>query len=337
MPQVRPDRSKPRIRHAFTLIELLVVIAIIAVLIALLLPAVQQAREAARRTQCKNHLKQMGIALHNYHDTHGAFPPGYTQINLSGLGGFQGHSAHYCLLPFLDQANLWNTFNVLVPFSNKSTVAGAKSAATIPMFLCPSDPGASGLSPWAANGTFYGKTSYRLNGGTRPVFATSSTNDGVFMCVGPAARKASSAPIGSTIKIPEVTDGLTNTIAFGEHYFIDDNFDTFVAWNSSTLLRDWSWWYPGGGDNGLQDIMCGAFAPVGYMTPFRLGGSGAPGSQSAWYIFQDRRISAIGSAHTGGAHVTLGDGSVRFLSNSMSQITLQYMCVRNDGNIVGEF
>ncbi len=324
------------VKRGFTLIELLVVIAIIGVLVSILLPAVQQAREGARRAQCQNHMKQLGLAVHNYHDTHGTFPMGFTQENIRGT--YQGHSAFYYIMPFIDQTTLWNTFDSSIPINNRVAASSPRVKAAVPVsiYLCPSDPGAQGLALY--NGQYqYAKTSYRLNGGSRPVFATSATNDGVFMCVGPAARQASTAPLGTAVAIAEVTDGTTNTIAFGEHYLTDDNFDTFVSWNSNSLLKDWSWYYPAGGDNGLQDIMCGAFAPVGYMTPFKMGQPGAPTSQSAWYVYQDMRINAIGSAHTGGANVTLCDGSVRFISNSLSQTLLTYLCKRADKQILGEF
>jgi prepilin-type processing-associated H-X9-DG protein len=239
-------------------------------------------------------------------------------------------------IPYIDQANLWQTFDVLHPINNKSTTAGLLAAATVPVYLCPSDPGAVGLATYT-DGTMYGKICYRLNGGSRPVFATSSTNDGVFMAVGPGARKAKTAPLGTTVKIANITDGLTNTLLFGEHSLIDNNFDSFISFNSNSLLKDWSWWYPAGGDNGLQDFMCGSFAPVGYLTPFAKGAPGAPTVSSAWFTFQDMRISAIGSAHVGGANVTLCDGSVRFVSNSLSQIVLGNLCVRGDGNVVGDF
>lgn len=334
----RPNPNQRAIKNvrAFTLIELLVVIAIIAVLIALLLPAVQQAREAARRTQCKNNMKQLGLALHNYHDVHNILPPGYTQEN---NGGYQGHSALYFLLPYFEQANLWSTFNANKPLTNKTTSAGVLAASVIPVFLCPSDPGSEGLSSYVSGGNIYlhGKTCYRMNAGSRPFFATSSSNDGVFMCLGPAARKASTAPVGTATKIANLTDGLTNTIAFGEHSLYDPNFDTFITWNSNSALKDWAWWYPAGGDNGIQDLFCGSFSAVGYNTPFKKGDPGAPGSQSAWYTYQDMRLNAIGSMHTGGANVTLCDGSVRFVSNSMSQITLGYLCQRADGNVTGEY
>lgn len=333
----QPTREKDvlRIRRAFTLIELLVVIAIIAVLIALLLPAVQQAREAARRAQCQNNMKQLGLAIHNYNDTHSSMPPGFTQANQGGK--FQGHSAFFYILPYIEQANLWMTFDVNNPINNKSTTPGILAATPVSTYLCPSEPGAIGLALYPPDGTQYGKTCYRLNGGSRPIYATSATNDGVFMAIGPSARKATSAPIGRTTRFEYITDGMTNTIAFGEHSLTDKNFDTFLSWNSNSLIKDWSWWYPAGGDAGLGDFMCGSFAPVGYTTPFKLGDAGAPTSSGGWYVYQDMRLSAIGSMHPGGANVTLCDGSVRFLSNSMSQVILTYLCQCADGNVVGEF
>ena len=136
-------------QRGFTLIELLVVIAIIAILIALLLPAVQQAREAARRSTCKNNLKQIGLAMHNYHETFGMFPPGYVEEILPSNGGVvvdnEGHWAwNAMLLPYMDQAPLYNQLNVgTVPVSTMLNNATARSSMQKPMpaFRCPSDSG----------------------------------------------------------------------------------------------------------------------------------------------------------------------------------------------------
>jgi prepilin-type N-terminal cleavage/methylation domain-containing protein len=162
-----PSRH-PRRPRGFTLIELLVVIAIIAVLIALLLPAVQQAREAARRTQCKNSLKQIGLGLHNYLSTHSVFPFG-KGASYSGVPVYARWSQHAMILPYIDQAPLYNTldFNYppetpgmggVTPFMPASTNAsGANAVASrtvIPAFMCPSDLGVS--DPWRAQNNYAG-------------------------------------------------------------------------------------------------------------------------------------------------------------------------------------
>jgi prepilin-type N-terminal cleavage/methylation domain-containing protein/prepilin-type processing-associated H-X9-DG protein len=325
-------------RSAFTLIELLVVIAIIATLVAILLPAVQQAREAARRSSCKNNLKQLALAVHNYHDVANAFPPGFTQQRNSGT--YQGSSAFYYILPYIEQSNLYETFNDKVPIQNRTNQAGRLAAARIQTYLCPSDSGAGeGISSDDSAGNIFGLTSYRLNGGSRPIFATSATNDGVFMTLGPDARKAASAPVGIAVKMRDVTDGLSSTILFGEKDNTDKNFETFTdaGWTSGSNCAEWSRWFPASGDAGNSNLYCGSFAPVGYQIPWARGQAGAPGSQSAWYTFQDQRLSAIGSDHKGGAQIALCDGSVQFISDSLSQAVLGNLCRRADGQIVGEF
>ena len=332
-----------RSRRAFTLVELLVVIAIIGILIGMLLPAVQQVREAARRTACANNVRQLALAAMNYESAFQEFPPGLEQENLSlsgGLGGFQGHSVFYFLLPYVEQNNVFNAMDADVPKANRdATSDGIRAAATIPVFICPSDQLPDSAVPFPSTGTpteFYGATSYRANGGERPIFATSATNDGMFMATGPAARKASDAPIGVEVEIGSVQDGTSNTIMFGEFYHFDPNFDTFTdaGWTSGSKIVGWSRWYPSGGDAGLANIMAGAFAPINYEIPWAHGEPGAPGSRGAWFIFQDQRLSSYGSGHSGGANFAFGDGSTTFLRETVSQEILRLQCERADGQVI---
>lgn len=336
-------------RHnGFTLVELLVVIAIIGILIGMLLPAVQSVREAARRTSCANNIRQLALACHNYESALGEFPPGMEQEFLtadevgSEFAGFQGHTVFYYLLPHMEQNNLFDSMDRNVPKANRVfRIEDGRAGTVIDSLRCPSDllpDGPDRFEASSGNTEFYGQTSYRANGGERPIFARESTNDGVFMATGPDARKDCSAPDGREVGFREMSDGSSNTIVFGEFYHVDPNFDTFTArgWTNGSPIAGWSRWYPGGGDIGLANIMGGAFAPMNYRIPWADGEPGAPGSQQAWWFFQDQRLSSFGSGHPAGANIALGDGSTRFFSETISQNVLRQLCQRADGEVISE-
>jgi prepilin-type processing-associated H-X9-DG protein len=162
------------------------------------------------------------------------------------------------------------------------------------------------------------------------------------MATGSEARKATGAPPGTQVRIGDIVDGTSNTLLFGESYHRDPNFDTFTTntpagrdnWNSNNTIKGWSRWYPAGGDTGMGNLMGGAFAPINYLTPFRHGGPGAPANRNAWFVFQDQRLSAFGSGHTGGANFCFSDGSVRFLTDQTSQSVLALYCMRADGAVI---
>ncbi|MFN0055583.1 MAG: DUF1559 domain-containing protein [Planctomycetales bacterium] len=186
-------KPAPHANRGFTLIELLVVIAIIAVLVSLLLPAVQQAREAARRTQCKNHLKQIGLALHNYHDAYSAFPPSIC----IGPGDFGQWSSQARLLPYIDQANLTNLINFQQSYSLQPNVIGTR----VPVYMCPSEvndrpSNSDGLRQYPIN--------YACNQGPWFVFDPAGPQgQGSFL---PNARLGAHS----------FTDGMSNTLGFSE-------------------------------------------------------------------------------------------------------------------------
>jgi len=195
--------SKTRSRKpGFTLIELLVVIAIIAILISLLLPAVQQAREAARRTQCKNNLKQLALAVHNYMDVATVLPPSACidpSITATGNNGSWG--VHGRILPFLDQGNLYNNVDLTEAWDFQSAIDGLK----IPSYACPSDPRSDeSRDPGAGRAVLY-PTNYGFNFGTWFVYnpVTEQGGDGVFF---PNAR----------LRIAAFTDGTSNTLMVSE-------------------------------------------------------------------------------------------------------------------------
>ena len=336
--------TRRSIKKGFTLVELLVVIAIIGILIGMLLPAVQQVREAARRVTCANNMRQVALAAHNYESTHQRFPPGLWQEYIDNddrdLRGFQGHSVFYYLLPYMEQNAIFGRMDKNLPKANIDTEQGGlRSGAVIPSFICASSSQLSGSAvkyetSWGAV-EYYGPVSYRVNGGERPIFATQSTNDGMFMAVGPNARKSWSAPDGTEIKMGNVADGTSNTFLLGEFNHNDPNWETFAGQGFDGSLVGWSRWYPAKGDNGLGNIMGGAHAPINYEIPWAFGEPGAPsGGGSAWWPYADLRKSAFGSEHPGGANFVLVDGSVKFIAEGLPQNILRLYCERADGSVI---
>src|SRR6188474_144093 len=211
-------------RLGFTLVELLVVIAIIGVLVALLLPAVQMARESARRMQCINHERQLAIAAHSFHDINKNFPAGVYQLKFPAAPQYRGVSLYVKLLPYLEQINLAQGWDETDPVNNTLGGANSKTAQRIKVLVCPSDYLKE--NPVATSGSFYALTSYGGNGGTRSYDPLQATNDGIFFVIGPGSE---TAPGGQPIRMSEVTDGLSNTVLFGERSHTDPVHDALTG------------------------------------------------------------------------------------------------------------
>ena len=302
-------------RHAFTLIELLVVIAIIAVLIALLLPAVQQAREAARRTQCRNNLHQIGLALHNYHDAHGCFPPGaiaghspgyqygcrFPDCGQYSVGNMRGVSWAAMILPFMDEVAIYNSVN----FSSSSGAYVAPQNTTagrsvLNQYVCPT------AGDVVINNSIGSSITYAGVRGNRPPsrgtpWAGGLPEDlrGIF---GPCTRCA----------ISEIRDGTSNTMMVGEAR--DYIKPTQVGWLGPCLgiirgargCRGWS--------IGMNCNYCPATVDYGaYFCP---------------HLF--------GSWHEGGAFFCFADGNVRFLSENMDISTYEALMTRANNEIIDD-
>ena len=348
--------SLPGRRRAFTLIELLVVIAIIAVLIALLLPAVQQARESARRTQCKNHLKQLGLAMHNYHDVYLAFPPGSIDGIHIGTGNGTRYSFLIGLLPYIDQAARYSEISgkmrtvtgggLVSPWDTSAAASYFKN--DIPGLICPSDPkpGVRNESPMLL--------SYKGNAGDTLADNNGATTRGMF-----AYR--------SNHGLASIIDGSSNTILMAETVMGENITDARlggVALNVtvSTPQDCWNRLDPVTGR--LTGVVRADFRPQGgrafdgraYYTLFTaaMSPNGPTCQSNATSDGNWGHVSAT-SRHTGGVHALLADGTVRFISENIDSGSKSAtapagnsgavtpfgvwgaLSTRNGGETVGEF
>jgi prepilin-type N-terminal cleavage/methylation domain-containing protein/prepilin-type processing-associated H-X9-DG protein len=305
-------------RHAFTLVELLVVIAIIGILIALLLPAVQAAREAARRMHCSNNLKQVGLAAQMYHDVNKRFPPGSTLYPGTGSGSM-GFGLHTWLLAYMEQKAIVDNFRFNLPSNHAFNLAVAEEVAS--SFICPSysgpldDPSPGGAGFRITN--YYGVMGAELRPGSgspasyKVRMADTLCRDyyinGIFY------------PL-SEVTIRDVTDGTSHTLAVGERRY---------------ALRGWvrGAWYSGPTDNPTQ--MCSSSAknvtkPINSdVNTWCYETNGCPNGRTLF--FNELFFS---SEHPGGAQFAFADGSVHYVSDGIEFRTFQDLAIRNDGATV---
>jgi len=338
-----PDRQSRQVRQGrkrsggFTLIELLVVIAIIAILIALLLPAVQQAREAARRSQCKNHLKQFGLAMHNYHDVHNVFPAASYDHELNG--GDEAIHASYSwgvfLFPYLEQAASYNQLTKTGSGRLHSTIntAAIRSILETPVtvFRCPSDTGPVLNSQYQINtgtaGTRYPTALANYIGVSSAGDINRLNTNGTFV-----AGTNVNGNAYSKRGLRDLTDGASNTLMIGER-----------AWMLSGSQMGAANIY---GHNGNADIEANAGYADGFISVLGGGKTHINETENACGSScndVDGR-QGFSSMHTGGAHFLAGDGSVHFINQNIdhriggeTDSTYERLLNVFDGKPVGEF
>ena len=319
-------------RCAFTLVELLVVIAIIGILIALLLPAVQAAREAARRMSCSNNLKQLALATHTYHDTYKRFP-------LSAQSSLYGYSAQSKVLPFIEQGNMEDLLDFREPMFTGSAWAPVLNPALssvvdrkIPVLICPSDAGEVLYED--SDGQQWAGTNYMVNAGpgTGTIYCNTEDTSGLFWR-------------GSATRFRDVTDGTSNTLLLTETLFGlrgDDASDLVdvrrqmkrvsggspcavaaddLAASSASSYggeRAGSWLR-----NQTYNTMINAYYPPNHSEPD--------------VSHHGNCLMSARSLHPGGVQTALVDGSVRFVSETVDLTTWRNLFCRNDGQVLGEF
>jgi len=302
------DYTMKRTAHAFTLVELLVVIAIIGVLVALLLPAIQAARESGRRSQCSNNLKQIGLAIHQYELNNKRLPAGAIWRSAPKV---RKGSILFFLLPFIEESGLYNTVDVrssdLDAAVNTAQIGGQRVAT----FVCPSDE---------LNGMYnqYAVHSYAASRGPTAVydnpgcpcahpyssFALAPIDD-LINFAGPFTR------MGTPIRLSRITDGLSQTIFFGE-----------VRPGCSESVRE-GWAYTNNG-NGY----CTTIIPINYDSC----NDQAPDNCARPCNWNTE--VGFKSAHPGGAHFLFGDGSVHLVQQTIDHQTYQYLGAKSDGNVI---
>jgi len=348
-------------RSAFTLIELLVVIAIIAILIGLLLPAVQKVREAASRMKCQNNLKQIGIAMHAYHDSKGFLPPGGANdaapnFGTQAGGSSWGSSWMVYILPYIEQGNFYQIWQLSGNSGWGNTVDGAAlNGVVINTYRCPSTTlpiSQQGLTNPTTNpggnGTAMVPTYTAIAGAVPTLISTAFADTRINSGGGGAGCCTGGMTAGNGVLFPNaqitlvgITDGTSNTILVSEQAdYLTTTSGQKVSWNASGP-HGWAIGAHGGvppnyGSGG--DARAMQMTTIRYPINQKTGWTPTPGNCGSQGVCDNTGQNIpLNSTHTGGVNAVFGDGSVRFIRDSIAIATLAQLAIRDDGIPLGNF
>ncbi len=301
-------RNAPKLRRGFTLVELLVTISVIAILVGLLLPAVQQARESMRRTKCANHLKQLGLALHNYHNTHRSFPAGYlSRVDTRGNDVGPGWGWASQLLPQLEQVSLYEKLNFELPI--ESSANSELRLTLVPTYVCPSD---------VFHRVVLVSKRDSLGNALAAICEVAGANyTGVFGITEPGVEGEGIFYRNSKIATQEITDGTSQTLIVGERSH---------RWGEATWVGAVSdgKLFPPPGSPAVPFVQEASSFILGHTFE---GPPSAPGIE----------CNNFSSLHLGGANVVFADGHIHFISSSTDKLLFRYLSTRSGNEVIGDY
>ncbi|MCU0959555.1 MAG: DUF1559 domain-containing protein [Pirellulaceae bacterium] len=329
-------RRNRNVVHGFTLVELLVVIAIIGILVALLLPAVQAAREAARRIQCANNCKQIGLALHNYHDTFKALPMAWWLDMTTAVPRLNGHSWGIDILPFIEQTALYTEFNTrLAPLDQFSPPNVAVIGTKLAGFVCPSAPGGTertytfnAAPTLPVTATNIAPSDYIVSTGVRGVFANIAYKGNAGGSRRGALGVQTPPALGGdqdTSRLADIADGTSNTFMIGERTGGGQIYNRYVINSEMSAI------YGPTNGGGWGDVLNGEHWVQGSLYT---GVSNPPVGGPCAINCTNSRGNCFHSFHPAGAHFIMADASTQFITESADPLSIAGRITRAKGEIL---